>query len=50
MSQTLLGAQKSASKKLGLTLEEYTQKIHSGMKWCTKCRIYVKQQEVNIIG
>jgi hypothetical protein len=40
MSQTLIGAQKIASKKLGLTLEEYTQKRTSGLKWCTKCRIW----------
>lgn len=35
---SFLGSRKTAAKKIGLTLEEYDQKISDGMKWCTDCK------------
>ena len=40
MAQTKEGAIKTASKKAGLTVQEYLDKISSGLKKCTICKVW----------
>lgn len=37
MAQTKAGVIKVISKKLGISVEEYTQKVNSGLKNCFRC-------------
>jgi hypothetical protein len=38
MAQTRTGAAKSAAKLSGLSVEEYLERVNSGLKKCTKCK------------
>lgn len=38
LSGRQLGAFKTAAAKIGVTLEEYTCKVESGLKWCIDCK------------
>lgn len=38
MAQTREGAIKVAAKRIGITVEEYTDKVANGLKWCHKCK------------
>jgi NUMOD3 motif/HNH endonuclease len=40
MAQTKEGAIKCAAKKIGITIEEYTQKQLDNKKRCTKCKLW----------
>jgi hypothetical protein len=33
-----LGVEKVAAKRVGLTLEEYREKVKSGLRWCCGCK------------
>lgn len=35
-----LGVMKSAAKRIGLSLEDYTAKLAAGLKWCTCCKFW----------
>jgi len=40
MSGTPWGAAQSAADRLGITLEEYIQRVEGGEKWCVGCRAW----------
>lgn len=47
MAMTREGAQKIAAKKVGMSLEEYKDKIKSGYLWCTGCKCWHYKNEFN---
>lgn len=48
MSLTIVGAQKIAAKKSGLSLDEYLSRINQGLKRCYKCKEWKARSEFNI--
>jgi hypothetical protein len=45
MVGTLLGAQKGAAKRLGITLAQWLAKRAAGLKWCWRCRAWRPERE-----
>lgn len=37
---SLIGTQKAAAARLGLTLEQYQERLTEGEKWCTGCKAW----------
>lgn len=42
-----IGVDKIAAKRLGISYEEYMDKINSGLKWCTICKSWKHLSEYN---
>ena len=43
-----VGAMKVAAKRIGVTIEEYQQRIEQGLKWCHTCRRWVERDGFHI--
>lgn len=40
MSGTVIGIEKTAAAKVGVSVEEYRRRLSVGEKWCTRCRSF----------
>jgi len=47
MANTKLGGQKTAASKIGIPVEQYQQKVNSGLKWCSTCKSFKSRDFFN---